>query len=95
MHQLTKDPEHIAVKGPDTKSSPKRVMSNFELARYLDYCSEMLSMIGKIAALYGERFDDPVALGAVDEIESLTTGLSRKIWQKIMIIHQNAARPQP
>jgi hypothetical protein len=27
-------------------------------------------------------------LEAVDEVESLTTGLSRKIWQKIMILDQ-------
>jgi hypothetical protein len=63
-------------------------MSDFELSRYLDYCSEMLSLVGKIAALYVQRFDDPVVLAAVDEIEDLTTGISRKIWQKIMIINQ-------
>jgi len=27
-----------------------------------------------------------VALGAVKEIEDLTTGLSRKIWQKLMVL---------
>ena len=27
----------------------------------------------------------PVTLAAVNEIENLTNGLSRKIWQKIMI----------
>src|SRR5213592_2171304 len=86
MNQLTKDPEVIVNPGQRTKSSPKRVMTDFELSRYLDYCSEMLSLIGKVAALYVQRFDDPVALSAVDEIEDLTTGLSRKIWQKIMII---------
>ena len=32
-------------------------------------------------------FDDAVALAAVNEIENLTTGLSRKIWQKIMILY--------
>ena len=52
---------------------------------------EMLSLIGKIAALYVQRFDDPVALSAVDEIESLTTSLSRKMWQKIMIVNQGKA----
>ncbi len=88
MHQLTKDPHLILSPGPVTKSSPKRAMSDFELARYLDYCSEMLSLIGKIAALYVQRFDDPVALSVVDQIEDLTTGLSRKVWQKIMIINQ-------
>ena len=57
-----------------------------QLGRYLDYCSEMLSMTAKIAALYAERFSDNVVLQAVDEVEALTTGLSRKIWQKIMIL---------
>jgi hypothetical protein len=88
MHQLTKDPEIILSGGPETKSSPKRTMTTFEMSRYLDYCSEMLSLIGKVAALYAQRFNDPVALSAVDEIEDLTTGLSRKVWQKIMIINQ-------
>jgi len=88
MHQLTKDPEAILRGGPATQSSPKRTMTTFEMSRYLDYCSEMLSLIGKVAALYVQRFDDPVALSAVDEIEELTTGLSRKVWQKIMLITQ-------
>lgn len=87
MHQLTKDPERLAQKGPDTKSSPKRTLSPFELSRYLDYCSELLSLIAKIAALYAQRFDDPVALTAVDEVESLTSGISRKVWQKMMILN--------
>ena len=92
MHQLTKDPEVILSGGPATKSSPKRAMTTFEMSRYLDYCSEMLSLIGKVAALYAQRFNDPVALSAVDEIEDLTTGLSRKIWQKIMIINQSSGK---
>ncbi len=90
MHQLTKDPQ-IAVADDTgaqspTPSSPKRTLSPFLLARYLDYCSEMLSLVGKIAALYVERFNDPVLLASVNELESLTTSLSRKIWQKIMLI---------
>ena len=32
-----------------------------------------------------QDFDDPVTLAAVNEIEILTNGLARKIWQKIMI----------
>jgi hypothetical protein len=47
----------------------------------------MLSLIGKLAALYVQKFDDPVALAAVNEVEELTTGLSRKIWQKIMVLN--------
>ncbi len=87
MHQLTKEPERALKRGKSTPSSPDEEFTLFELSRYLDYCSEMLSLIGKIAALYLQEFNDPVALNAVNEIESLTTNLSRKIWQKIMIIH--------
>ena len=46
----------------------------------------MLSLTSKIAALYAERFDDSVVLQAVDEVETITTNLSAKIWQKIMIL---------
>lgn len=89
MHQLTKDPERIRRSGEDTKHSPRRTMTPFLLHRYLDYCSEMLSLTGKIAALYVKDFDDADAVAAVSEVEQLTTGLSRKIWQKIMILEQS------
>lgn len=94
MHQLTKDPEQLRARGIETPSSPKRNLSPSELMRYLDYCSEMLSLIGKLAALYVQKFDDPVALAAVNEVEELTTGLSRKIWQKIMILNSSLAEAE-
>lgn len=86
MHQLTKDPERLLLPGPDTKSSPQRTMTAFELTRYLDYCIEMLSLAGKVAALYIQHFEDPEAVSAVNDLEDLTSGLSRKIWQKIMVL---------
>lgn len=89
MHQLTKDPRRAAGKLIATASSPKDHLDPEELSRYLDYCSEMLSLVGKLAALYLQRFDDSVVLTAVNEIEELTTGLSRKVWQKLMILHAN------
>ena len=92
MHQLTKDPERLLARRTETPSSPKQHLSPAELGRYLDYCSEMLSLIGKLAALYVQKFDDPVALAAVNEVEDLTTGLSRKIWQKIMIINSDTVK---
>ena len=92
MHQLTKDPERPLAQRTRTASSPKQNLTPFELGRYLDYCSEMLSLIGKLAALYVQKFDDPVALAAVNEVEDLTTSLSRKIWQKIMIINSNSIK---
>jgi hypothetical protein len=88
MHQMTKDPDRLLHRGPDTASSPARTTDRFLLSRYLDYCSEMLSLIGKVAALYVQGFQDPVALQAVDDIEDLTNGLSRKIWQKIVVLEQ-------
>ncbi len=87
MHQLTKDPQRAAGVLIATPSSPANELSPDQLIRYLDYCSEMLSLVGKLAALYLQRSDDAVVLSTVDEIEGLTTGLSRKIWQKLMIIH--------
>lgn len=90
MHQLTKDPERNLWKGTDTQSSPKRNMTPFQLNRYLDYCSELLALVGKVAALYVENFPDTAAVAAVNDIEVLTSGMSRKIWQKIMLLHQIA-----
>ena len=87
MHQLTKEPEFALYEKENTASSPHHDLNAFQLARYLDYCSEMLSLTGKIAALYVQQFDDPVVLAAVNEIETLTTGLSNKIWQKLVILH--------
>jgi hypothetical protein len=92
MHQLTKDPDRILWKGEDTATSPRRELSAFELARYLDYCTEMLSLAGKIAAVYVEGFDDAVAIASVNQVETMTTGLARKIWQKIMILNAASSR---
>ncbi len=92
MHQLTKDPEWVLGRGQETGVLPPRTMSPFELSRYLDYCSEMLSLTGKVAVLYIQQFDDDVALAGVNEVENLTNGLSRKIWQKLMVLHAGDAR---
>jgi hypothetical protein len=86
MHQLTKDPSSALASECATASSPQRTMSPFELTRYLDYCSEMLSLTSKLAAVYAQNLPDPVVIDAVNEIESLTTNLSQKIWQKITIL---------
>lgn len=89
MHQLTKDPTVLL--NPDhkrTAASPVDPMSPFELVRYLDYCSEMLSLTAKVAALYAQGVRDPVIIETVSDLESMTTNLSRKIWQKISIVEQ-------
>jgi hypothetical protein len=94
MHQLTKDPT-VVLDQHKTPASPERTMTQFELTRYLDYCAEMLSLIGKLAALYGDRTRDSVVIAAVNDIEDLTAGLGRKIWQKITLIGVLEERPPP
>lgn len=86
MHQLTKDPESVLRPLKTTASSPLRTLSRDQLARYLDYCSELLALTSKLAALHAQHLQDPVVLDAVNDIESLTADLSRKIWQKITIL---------
>jgi hypothetical protein len=95
MHQLTKDPSAVVRVGGKTPSSPARTLSRFEVARYLDYCSEMLSLTSKVAVLYAQAFPDPVVTEAVSDIERITAGLSQKIWQKIMILEAFGAEPVP
>ncbi|MEZ5871527.1 MAG: hypothetical protein R3D32_06700 [Nitratireductor sp.] len=88
MHQLTKDP----VSGINrTASSPVRTLSKADLSRYLDYCSEMLAITGKLAALYAQAVPDPQVVEAVNDVEGLGSNLSRKIWQKIMLIEPDKA----
>ncbi len=91
MHQLAKDPERAFRTSGDTPSSPKEELTPFLIGRYLDYCSELLALTAKIGALYAQGFDDADAVAAVDDIEDLTSGLSRKIWQKIMVLDQLTA----
>jgi hypothetical protein len=89
MHQLTKDPERIAAPQFDTSSSPTRNMTPFELSRYLDYSSELLAIVSKVAAIYVQEFDDPVTVDAASAVEDLASNLSRTIWQKIMILDRS------
>ncbi len=95
MHQLTKDPSTTTGHGPRTRSSPKRVMTPFELLRYLDYCSEMLSLSAKVATLYAQSSRDNTVINAVTELEQISSNLSHKIWQKITLIKDGneVARP--
>jgi len=88
MHQLTKDPSVVLAGARPTASSPPRVMSEPQLLRYLDYCSEMLALISKLAALYAAHTRDVEVISAVNDIEELTSNLGRKIWQKITILSQ-------
>lgn len=95
MHQLTKDPSSDRPPTINTEDGNARKMSSFELMRYLDYCSEMLSLTAKCAALYAERISDSVVVDTVGDIERLTSSLSNKIWQKIAMVQSMAGRNIP
>jgi hypothetical protein len=92
MHQLTKDPG-TTLGTRRTKSSPARDLDREGLLRYLDYCSEMLSLISKLAALYADEMHDTAVISTVNDIEDLTTALSRKIWQKIIVLQAEGPVP--
>lgn len=86
MHQLTKDPERLQDRFHGTDVTIEFTMDAAELANYLDYCSEILSLVSKTAALCAEESTDALVLDTVSEIETLTNGLSRKMWQKISLL---------
>ena len=87
MHQLTKDPP-MMLAGEGPAGSKAEIYTPQELQRYLDYCSEMLALISKVAVLYAQESTDPQTMNVVDDIEDLTNGLSRKVWQKIILIQR-------
>ncbi|MEO7422839.1 MAG: hypothetical protein ABIU87_10645 [Ornithinibacter sp.] len=87
MHQLDKDPEQTRSDYHRTFHSPTRpILDAEQLHQYLDYCSELVSLIAKTAALCAERTSDPVVLATVSEIETLAAQMSQKIWQKISLL---------
>ncbi|HSW13554.1 MAG TPA: hypothetical protein VLI06_11990 [Solimonas sp.] len=88
LHQLNKDPDPAVVR---TEGGG---MSRRDLACYLDFCSELLSIVSKLAALYAQYLIDERVLGAVNDVETLAGGLSSKIWQKIMILDTVAGRDE-
>jgi hypothetical protein len=84
MHQLRKDPTTY-YRAP-TPHSPNRDLTESALMAYLDYCAEMLAIIGKLAALYMQNMNDAVVIDAANDIEALTSGFSQKIWLKINVL---------
>lgn len=82
MHQLDKVPERLE----HSPAEGGTAMTRAQMTQYLDYCTEMLSLIGKAAALFGEDSTDGDVLDAVEGMEALTSDMARKVWQKIAIL---------
>jgi hypothetical protein len=87
MHQLTKDPSKFIV-GGNTPSSPPLLLNQFQMTRYLDYCSEMVSLTSKVAVLFGQSLEDQAVAEVVSDIEHVSAGLAQKIWQKITMLQE-------
>ena len=83
MHQLSKDPERLRPDYPRTAATRPMNLNRDQLERYLEYCSELLALIGKTSALCAEETGDAVVLETVSTVENLVSGISRKVWQKI------------
>lgn len=86
MHQLSKDPEQASPTYTPTPESVRHGLEADQLHHYLNYCSEMLSLTAKTAALCAEHSADGVVLETISYIETLTTELCNKIWQKISLL---------
>ncbi len=93
MHQLAKD---------QTIEEFREHTTPEQMERYLHACIALLALLSKIGQLYVEHFPDTVATQAVNEFEMIATGLSDKIWMKILSLkrpdatlvpHEEAATP--
>jgi hypothetical protein len=73
--------------GDDYPAGGRRLLTGREMTQYLSFCTELLAIVSKIAAVYVQDFPDAQAMQAADQIETLTNGLSRKIWQKITLLN--------
>ncbi|HRK18004.1 MAG TPA: hypothetical protein PK970_03535 [Hyphomicrobiaceae bacterium] len=89
MHQLTKDPSGVATVAQTAELGPgQRQLTIDELETYLDFCAELFSLAGKVAALYAQSTRDALVIEVVSDIERLTASLSQKVWQKITVVQQ-------
>jgi hypothetical protein len=94
MHQLTKDPRTFAdTAAPPAAETPMK--GAITLTRYLDYCSELLSLCAKLAALYSQHSHDELVTRTVTDIERLASNLSQEIWQKIILTNMLEGLPPP
>jgi hypothetical protein len=74
MHQLAKDEAIDEYRKEDRE----------HMVEYLHACTALLALLSKLGQLYVENFPDETAVKAVNDFEIITTGLSNKIWMKIL-----------
>jgi hypothetical protein len=84
MHQLAKDQ---TIEEFRERTTPERMES------YLHACIALLALLSKVGQLYVEHFPDTVATQSVNDFEMIATGLSNKIWMKILSLRRFDATP--
>jgi hypothetical protein len=90
MHQLSKDPV-MDMGGLDdgvrlSEDRPKAIQNAEHLWQYLSLSTDLLAVVGKLAACIAQSQTDRTVLDTVYEIEMISTSLSRKIWQKMGLV---------
>jgi len=98
MHQLSKDPAmDLSTLDDGTRQSDhsKTIKQAQDLWFYLSFSTDLLSVIGKLAAYFAQGQSDRVVLDTVNEIETVSTALSRKIWQKLSLVRPPHPTLQP
>jgi hypothetical protein len=75
MHQLAKDQ---TIEEFRERTTPEHMVS------YLHACIALLALLSKVGQLYVEHFPYTVATQAVNDFEMIATGLSNKIWIKLL-----------
>jgi hypothetical protein len=93
--QLDKDPDrlHFSTEQRSPKSPTLgKANTAFLLSRYLDYCGELLSVLGKVACLYRERIDDEVILSRLGDFDRLTNQLRTNIGAKMGLITHSQSK---
>lgn len=93
MHQLTKEPEILRDAFSGESENNDVDLTPEQIEYYLEYCTELLSIVGKAAALCAEESQDDIVLNTVSTIESLTVGMARKVWQKILVLNEVSPTP--
>jgi hypothetical protein len=86
MHQLAKD---------QTIEEFREHTTPAKMESYLHACIALLALLSKIGQLYVEHFPDTVATNMVNDFEMITTGLSNKIWMKILNLKKLDGTPPP
>jgi len=86
MHQLAKDPSIERFR--EQRDDFGNALFYEKVDEYLHACTALLAIVSKLGQLYIDRFPDPVATKAVNDFEETCTGLSTKIWSKIIYLNQ-------